>query len=119
MYYAIFMLGWGLFPRVSNGPLWYKGQMMFSECNVNWWAQLLLVSNIFPFFQACNEGCFYWGWIVCVDMQLSLLAPLFVVAYLKSKWLGHSVLLFFLIGFTLIGTATVVKYDIKAGIFAS
>jgi peptidoglycan/LPS O-acetylase OafA/YrhL len=38
IYYAIFFIGWGMFPRVSSGPIWYEGAMMYETCSNNWWA---------------------------------------------------------------------------------
>ena len=65
--------------------------MMFSECDKYWWAQVLFVSNIYPYFEAVNEGCFYWSWPIVTDLQLILLVPLFVFMYTRKTgaWLGH------------------------------
>jgi hypothetical protein len=68
VYYAIFFIGWGLFPKVASGPIWYKGAMMYETCHENWWAQILLIGNLVPWFLAPNEGCFYWGWLIDVDI---------------------------------------------------
>jgi hypothetical protein len=89
IYYAIFFIGWGLFPRVSAGPIWYKNGMMFETCNEDWWAVLLFSGNLYPYFSAPNEGCFYWGWIIDVDIQLTIIIPIMVFAYLRSKLVGH------------------------------
>jgi hypothetical protein len=78
-----------------------------------------MIGNLYPYFTAPNEGCFYWGWIIDVDIQLTLLIPIFVCAYLKSKVIGHVTLAIFMILATIIGSWTVYEYDIKAGILAS
>jgi hypothetical protein len=56
---------------------------MYYECNQWWWAQVLFISNIVPYFQAPNYGCFFWSWNVVCDLQLALLTPFFVIFYRK------------------------------------
>ena len=49
-----------------------------------------MIGNIYPYFQAPNYGCFFWGWSITTDLQLSLLVPLFVLIYKKREWAGHT-----------------------------
>jgi hypothetical protein len=77
-----------------------------------------MIGNLYPFFTAPNEGCFYWGWIIDIDMQLALLTPLFVFVYLKNRWFGHAFVFITLVGDCALGCWTVYKYNIKAGILA-
>ena len=67
LYYVIFFCGWGLFPYMGAGPIWYTANAMYDDCQDYWWAQLLMVGNIVPFFQAPNYGCFFWGWTILTD----------------------------------------------------
>lgn len=67
IYYAVFLIGWGMYPEMAAGPIWYKGSLMFETCRSDWWAVLLMSGNLYPYFTAPNEGCFYWGWIIDVD----------------------------------------------------
>ena len=48
-----------------------------------------MIGNIYPYFQAPNYGCFFWGWTITTDMQLALLLPIFVVAYNVREWIGN------------------------------
>ena len=48
-----------------------------------------MIGNLYPYFQAPNYGCFFWGWSITTDLQLSLLVPLFVVIYKKREWAGN------------------------------
>lgn len=50
MYYFVFFCGWAIFPRVGAGPIWYSAHSMFDECDKYWWAQLLMMGNLFPYF---------------------------------------------------------------------
>jgi hypothetical protein len=83
-FYFVFFASWALFPYMGVGPMWYSSHMMYDGCKDYWWAQVLFVSNIVPYFQAPNYGCFYWSWIVVCDMQLALLIPLYVVIYRRT-----------------------------------
>ena len=68
MYYFIFFVGWAVFPYLGAGPIWYTAHAMYDDCADYWWAQLLMIGNLVPFFQAPNYGCFFWGWPVTTDM---------------------------------------------------
>ncbi len=48
--YCVFFMAWALFPRMGAGPIWYDGAMMFETCKTTWWAQVLFISNIYPYF---------------------------------------------------------------------
>jgi hypothetical protein len=50
VYYAIFFIGWGLFARTGDGPVWYLGELLFENCPSTWWAQLLFIGNLYPGF---------------------------------------------------------------------
>lgn len=50
MYYFIFFCGWAVFPSLGAGPIWYTAHSMFDDCKDNWWAQLLMIGNLYPYF---------------------------------------------------------------------
>ena len=50
MYYFIFFCGWGIFPKLGAGPIWYTANSMFQDCEDSWWAQLLMIGNMYPYF---------------------------------------------------------------------
>jgi len=89
-FYFIFFVSWALFPYLGGGPMWYTAHNMFDGCKDYWWAQVLFVSNLIPYFQAPNYGCFFWSWPVVTDMQLTLLTPIFVIIYKRcGSTAGH------------------------------
>ena len=115
MYYFLFFVGWAVFPHMGAGPIWYSARAMYTDCSAYWWAQLLMIGNIVPYFQAPNYGCFFWGWVITTDMQLALLIPFFVVIYKKKAWLGHLVA-FIVVSVDTAGIAYVTeKYQLRAG----
>lgn len=50
MYYFIFFCGWAIFPHLGAGPIWYQASLMYDDCDKYWWAQLLMIGNIYPYF---------------------------------------------------------------------
>ncbi|XP_065347031.1 nose resistant to fluoxetine protein 6-like [Cloeon dipterum] len=68
---------------VGNGPLWFDTfYNTRKNCQKNWWAGLLYVSNYF-------EGhCLGHGWYLCVDMQYALLAPLIIYPLMRKPKYG-------------------------------
>lgn len=91
---------------------------MFQECGDYWWAQVLFISNIYPYFQQPNAGCFFWSWIIETDLQLALIVPLFVIVYKRNAIAGHLFVLFASIIDIGICYYTINKYQIKAGVLA-
>lgn len=67
VYWFIFFVSWVVFPNMGAGPIWFGSRGMFLDCSKYWWTQLLFVSNIFPYFNAPNEGCFFWGYYIECD----------------------------------------------------
>jgi hypothetical protein len=54
---------------------------------------------------------------VVTDLQLSLIIPIFVIAY-KKKYLGNSLILFAIIGDGALSAWTCWEYKLRAGILA-
>lgn len=88
MLYFVFFFGWACGARLEDGPNWTNYQSLFLQCDKYWWAQLLMIGNIVPFFEDQNGGCFYWAWTFYCDLQLALLVPLYVAVYSKSRRAG-------------------------------
>ena len=115
MYYFCFFVGWAIFPHMGAGPIWYSARAMYTDCSEYWWAHLLMIGNIVPYFQAPNYGCFFWGWVITTDLQLSILIPFFVIIYKKRAWVGHLVAFIAIVADNL-GVAYVTnKYQLRAG----
>ena len=50
MYYFCFFVGWAIFPHMGAGPIWYTARSMYTDCSEYWWAHLLMIGNIVPYF---------------------------------------------------------------------
>ena len=118
MYYFIFFCGWAIFPYAGAGPIWFTAHSMYDECNEYWWAQLLMIGNLYPYFQAPNYGCFFWGWPITTDLQLSLFLPLFVLIYAKREWIGHAFVLCVIVVDTFFIVRVCLEYGLRVGPFA-
>ncbi|TNV84519.1 hypothetical protein FGO68_gene10143 [Halteria grandinella] len=94
--YLVFLVGWSSVARLETGPNWTNAQSLFLDCDKYWWAQILFIGNLVPYFSESNGGCFYWGWTFFIDMQLYLLVPVFVIVYKRAPRIGI-LLQFFLI----------------------
>ena len=88
----------------SEDPLWHTfQQILFYRCTEPdiMASKLLLVGNLYPFFQDDLNGCMQWTWSVECDMQLFLITPWLVMLYRKigSKKMYSLMGVFFFIGF--------------------
>ena len=50
MLYLVFLFGWTSGARLSEGPAWINYENLFYKCDSYWWAQLLFVGNLVPWF---------------------------------------------------------------------
>ena len=76
---------------------------------------MLIIGNLVPNFTAPVTGCFFWGWVIDVDIQLTLLVPFYVAAYLWNRKFGHaSIIVSTLLGI-MINIIIVDKNNFKVG----
>ena len=113
----MFFLGWGFFARsTAGGADWYVGANLYQTCKTDWWARLLMIGNVYPYFQEPTQGCFFWGWVIDVDLQLSFfLTPIFVSAYLKRRWFGNLMVFMAICAGITINWTIVVNNKLTAG----
>ena len=64
----MFLLSYGIFPRLNEGPIWQESQALFATCKDDWLAKLLMIGNLVPYFNPPTYGCFYWSWVIDVDL---------------------------------------------------
>ena len=67
MLYFVFFLGWVITPRLKDAPTWVATNQLFYKCDQYWWAQVLFIGNIVPYFEEVSCGCFYWAWGLYCD----------------------------------------------------
>ena len=80
-YMACLLFWWKVAPLLGQGPMWFHWGEYTRLCDRLWWTNLLYVNNLVPWLHAETDGCFYHSWYLADDMQLFLLAPLFVFWY--------------------------------------
>lgn len=105
---------------MGNGPVWSRYRMNFHECSQNWWSVLLFASNFYPSYMLNNEGCFFWSWAVCCDMQFFVLIP--PIVWCWRRWPRATLSFVLLVGLVNVGVYIWLfsssNIDMKAGIMA-
>lgn len=63
-------------PLMGNGPLFsgYAKLFFVDSCKDSWWTLLLYIQNYYN----PSDGCFGHAWFLNVNMQLFIIAPLFI-----------------------------------------
>eukprot|EP00347_Sterkiella_histriomuscorum_P018864 403343880 len=118
MYYTVFFFGWFVGPMFYDSPLWYSYGQLYLNCDAYWWADLLFIGNVYPFFQEATEGCMFWNWFVSCDVQMYLLIPIYVALYKKSRVASLTLLLLLTLGCCAFSIVTCFQRSLRAGVFA-
>ena len=86
-----------VYPRIGSGPLWgFVAQADAEGCQDRWWHHILYVQNFFPIPVDGSEGaeCLGVTWYMAIDMQLYIIAPLFIVPLYYFPRAGVGLLIF-------------------------
>lgn len=67
---------------------WFRWIELTTSCDRYFWTNLLFINNIHPYGSTETEECFYVSWYLANDMQFYFASPLFVVLFMRSKWVG-------------------------------
>jgi hypothetical protein len=113
--YFFFFMTWAIISRLDDGPLWMNSNTLYYECDKYWWAQVLFIGNLVPYFVEVTLGCFYWGWAIFCDMQCYLYVPFFALVYKKSPAAGIFIPIFLIIYNTVFTWVMSAEWDFKAG----
>ena len=98
IYYACFFFGWICLPYLSSATTWYISETLFNTCDKYWWSTLLFISNYYPWFVEGLSGCFYWPFVILIDLQLYFFIPLIVVICKLNKIVFHILMSLILVG---------------------
>lgn len=72
-------------PLISSGPVWHEMVGHYVDvCRVNWWTNILFISNWWPFSQLCLMSM----WFLSSDMQLHLISILIIIPFFRSPRLA-------------------------------
>lgn len=81
----LFCLAFNMFvlPAIGFGPQWGElGTDFTEECSSYWWTNLLGINNVVP--ELVGNLCYLSSWAVAVNLQLYVLAPLWVLLYVNK-----------------------------------
>ena len=56
--YLVWLVLWCLQSRIFNGPLWPNTDVIYEDCQDNWWPTLAFVGNLVPAETELYKGCF-------------------------------------------------------------
>ena len=57
----VLFFGWFILPLLGSGPQWHLTESFFQNCSSQWWANVLLFNNLYPWFTQALNGCMYWN----------------------------------------------------------
>ena len=86
-YMFVLFLTWAFTKYTGNGPLWYQGDTINTQCKDYWWTNLLFLNNFIP--HGDGSGCLGQSWYLANDMQFFLISPpIFFLYHRFSRLLG-------------------------------
>lgn len=86
-YMFVLFLTWAFTKYAGNGPLWYGGDSVNTQCKDYWWTNMLFLNNFIP--DGDGSGCLGQSWYLANDMQFFLISPPIFFLYHKfSRLLG-------------------------------
>ncbi|XP_032794832.2 nose resistant to fluoxetine protein 6 [Daphnia magna] len=71
---------------LGTGPNWYSVNLASYGCRIVWWKHFLYITNLFP--GDPDISCMGQTWYLEVDMQLFVVAPLFVYPLWRWRKVG-------------------------------
>ena len=108
---------WSLMPYIGSGPLWFNTKKIIGDCEENWYANLLYVSN---FIFESDNACLPSGWYLAADMQLFIVSTIIVLVYTKLDRVKGWALIFILCCINAIVSGIIAeKYDLIPVIVAA
>lgn len=86
------LLWWKIGVMLGNGPFWIKWNQYAYRCDTYFWTNLLFINNVYPYDLGEGDQCFYVSWYLACDMQFYLVSPIFILAFLRNRWFGVSLI---------------------------
>ncbi|EFX71086.1 hypothetical protein DAPPUDRAFT_60562 [Daphnia pulex] len=99
----------------GTGPNWYSVTLVSQGCRITWWRHFLYINNFFPM----DPECMGQTWYLDVDMQLFIVAPLFIYPLWRWKKFGLAGLAFVGLACQAAVFALYAIYDLPPTIFFS
>lgn len=70
-------------PQLGDGPYYAKIEQALEPCKTYWWTNVLYINNFYPANYA--DKCMPQTWFLACFVQMSLIVPIIVAAFLKSS----------------------------------
>ncbi|CAI2360959.1 unnamed protein product [Moneuplotes crassus] len=86
----LFVMYFTFLPFIGSGPIWKPSiENDINNCKLSWWPNVIFISSWYT-----RAQCFGHLWYLSNDMTFFLFVPLVVLAYLNSKLIGYSFVIF-------------------------
>ena len=82
MYYLFTFIAYKLAVHFGQGPIWFLHD--YHSCENSWWYNIFYLTNTLPLLDMCLLAT----WHICVDMQLFIFSPIFIVLLYHSLHYG-------------------------------
>ena len=86
MYYLFTFIAYKLSVHFGQGPLWFSQD--HHACTNTWWYNILYLNNLL----GCSNSCMLATWHICVDMQLFIFSPIFILLLYRLPYRGMIVI---------------------------
>uniref|UniRef100_A0A914XGG6 Nose resistant-to-fluoxetine protein N-terminal domain-containing protein n=1 Tax=Plectus sambesii TaxID=2011161 RepID=A0A914XGG6_9BILA len=70
-----------LLPYMTVGPLWQQGTPIITDCEKNFWTNMLYINNLVN----TDHMCYSVSWYMANDMQFHLVAPIILITLWYSR----------------------------------
>ena len=85
VYFTVITFYFFIFSYLGSGPIWPLNLKVMGECD-SWYWNYFYIQNFTSGDKLC---CMTYTWYIAVEFQFFIVAPVFILLYLKNKNLGY------------------------------
>ncbi|XP_065917929.1 nose resistant to fluoxetine protein 6-like [Dysidea avara] len=111
LFYFYTIISATIFVHFGQGPVWRHPD--YTSCSNNWWYNVLYLTNMLEL----PDMCMTFSWNVCVDMQLFIISPVFILLLYKRPIIGLSAAILAMVGNTTAIGVVAANNEYQAAIF--
>jgi len=111
LFYFYSFISATIFVHLGQGPVWHHPD--YTSCTNNWWYNILYLTNVLEL----PDMCMTFSWNVCVDMQLFIVSPIFILLLYKTPAIGIAAGILAMVGATTAIGVVTANNEYRAVIF--
>ena len=112
LFYFYTVISATIFVHFGQGPVWCHPD--YTSCTNNWWYNMLYLTNTLEL----PDMCMVFSWNVCVDMQLFIISPIYILLLYKRPFIGLIAGILSMIGTTTAIGVVAAKNEYRAVVFS-